>query len=225
MRRLIGSVLMTAAMMLAGCSREMQRGECRFHDPDRLLVINPQNRITDHLSLARRVGEPNALYLMTGPASMDGTVANAIRIDVVTGAETEETISGISQTGGGMPPGWVLFLSDEPISSTAPPLIRRRVLRVDFKGTKTTSPAIGRYFGDSRARVFRKELFTGTRRIVFGQKVLVEQDLTRYDHIPGIIHQAAIEPDGDRIACLCVDTATRIGIFTRSRLEAAPQSK
>lgn len=222
MRHWLGSIV-TAALLFSSCSRGMEHGECRFHAPDQLISVT--SRIEDTLTFAKRRDDPNALYLIYGAASMDGTVMAAIRVDLVTGAQSEETFPGWSQTGGGAPEGWVEFASDEPISRTAHPLIRQRVLRVEFKGTKTTTPAIGRDFGESRTRIGSNERYNGTRRIVFGSRVLLEQDLRRYDHVPSIMHTAAVEPDGDRIACVCADTATRVGIFHRSRLGAAPQSK
>jgi hypothetical protein len=211
-------LLFATLFCLAACGgRQMGTGECRFHDPDKMIVLKSQK--ISLMSVMHHDSEPDALYFVySGPAG-------AIRVDLNTGAESYESVMSGGANGEPPPPGWHYFATADRISPAAPPIIRSGLLRVVFRGTKTTVPAIGHYFGDKRPRLFRKPLFNGTRQVVYGNHVLVEQELKDYDHVPSLAMRTHVEMDGDRIACLCVDNASRIGIFRRGLLDAASASK
>ena len=55
---------------------------------------------------------------------------------------------------------------------------------------------------------------------MFGDHVLVEQDIENYTPRMPIEMYVAVEPDGDRVVCMCRDTDTWLGVFSRKKLES-----
>ena len=220
MQRLALSLLILLAA--ASCAQELQRGPCRFHGAERVLKLRWYT-VADP-ALMRRDGDPNAVLLVLASAEdhLRGRI-DAIRIDLETGAETETSVPYVKQPDGTFAtPGHRRIATPEhPQSPEAQSFVRDGTLRVELDGHKVSFPAVGPGFANKKIRVVEKERYTGTHRVIYGRQPILEQQLIRYDHVPSLASRIAIDPDGDRMACMCTDDATWLAVFRRSALERA----
>lgn len=217
--------MLLLALLIAACGgRERELGDCRFRDPLRLVELRDQRLFT--LRIARAASEPHALYIATGRSvASTAAPAEALRVDLASGAQTwtDVPFGGMSGRGDEQ---WVHFGTGERVSPLAPEPIRSGVLRVAFNGTKTTRKAVGPAFGDQRWRLRDVTTYTGDRVVMHGDRVLLEQTLTNFDHVPGTDRNLAVDPEGGFVAAFCQDRrANWIGIYDRSRLGSPKPSK
>lgn len=226
MRGAIKTLLAIATFATIGC-REMQRGECHFYAPTRLIKLDV---FEDLPRLVSRHSDPNALILITGISEPRTAPRAALRIDVISGRQTIDKVPAADQSGRQPnPPGYTSFILDPGLiqDPSAHSLVRSGTLRVDFRGRNLPNPAIvvpEEMARDKSLKLGRRNNYTGTFSVMFGQRKLFEQELVNYDYIPNLKKFVAIEPDGDRLVCLCNDDrGSWLAVFHRSTLVAEQQ--
>ena len=75
---------------------------------------------------------------------------------------------------------------------------------------------------DGRWAIASEKKFTGTRRLMYGNRPLLQQEFSGWTFMDdGVERAVSIEPDGDRIVCACYDAkGTWLALFSKSKLEA-----
>jgi len=200
-------------MLAGGCSRRSRFGQCVFKAPDKLIKLDipaPPGVI----EIAKRHGDRDALLFLTDAHDEQHRI-DAIRIDLRTGRQSADSMT-YDADGRTPSPGYVQFHS----AFSLDPLFVTKTIRFAYAGRtgKIFYPARSM---EGRWSIESDERFSGTRKIMLGDRVLVEQAIGNYTpHMP-IDSYVAIEPDGDRVVCLCSDTDNWLGIFSRKKLQSA----
>ena len=200
------------ALAVVRCQPEVAIGECRFSGAERVVTLG--NRIVSLDTPVARAGEPsNEVLLLTGGASE--TQRDVLRLDLTTGALSNATMP-YDGSGRSWPhPGYTMFAGS--ILSPVHPLVQRGLIRAVFEGRTFTRKRLA--VSDGKFTTIDEPLFTGTRKVLAGRRVMVEQRLKNYPAGDQALEGVHIEPDGDRIVCLCNDsTGTHAAMFSQAKL-------
>jgi hypothetical protein len=201
-------------LMAVGCQAQASRGRCVIRDADS--VVHIKGKHLNSLEIVRRDSDPKALLLVTGgdDAATQKRQA-AIQVDLNTGEQVEDWVPYELS-----PLGYKRFASGPPLSPLHP-LLASKTLHFEYMGRRTSIPLPNRN-ADGDWSLVRQDHFTGTRRIAYDSHALVDQDFTNYTWLVGIEEHVQIEPDGDRIVCLCTDgRGSWLGVFSKTKLDAA----
>ena len=210
MTRRISAVMAAFILMLAAvaCRGEAMSGECRFVQPSQLTKLPSFSHEGVHI--ARRDSEPEMLLYATGRLSSDDKTQEVMRIFTKTGEFEREWIPYEAE-----PVGYKWFASQYPTH----PLIKSNKIRFQYLGQKS-EVVVPTSDIDGRLRFENRSHFTGTRRLMYGSRPLLEQDLTNWTDLVSVGIFVQIEPDGDRIVLTCTDArATWLAVFSRSELD------
>jgi len=204
-------------LLIADCSREYRFGRCIFERPDKLINLKTREP-RPLLLIARKNADRNALLFLTDPDDEHRRIG-AIRIDLRTGLQSADSMT-YDADGRTPSAGYVQFKS----AYSSHPLFATNTIRFAYTG-RTGKIWYPERSIDGRWSIESDERFTGTRRIMFGNRVLVNQAVTNFTPKMPVDWYVAIEPDGDRVVCLCEDTDVWLGIFSRKKLESAQGSR
>ena len=189
------------------CLGETSRGECRFQEPSQVVKLPAISYVG--LDIARRDSEPEGLLYATGQLSEDNKTQEVMRVFTSTRPFELEWIPYEKE-----PIGYKWF-ADSPRH----PLIKSGKIRFEYLGEKSqvVHPMTDI---DGRLRFENRDHFTGTRRLMYGNRPLLEQDLTNWTELVGVATFVQIEPDGDRIVLFCSDKGgAKLAVFSRSQLD------
>lgn len=225
MRNATLTVAMLTLVSVFACRRPVaESSECVFHAPETLARI--EGRMIDPTPLFWRGADRDALLLQDGTAQ-NGR-AHAWRVDVRTGAVTEDAIAIVDDPRRGPVPApdYIRFRAEREDYAPLP------LLRTDLKGsTQTTwtpqwSPSQGKEGGWKSGSISTTD---GTWRVVFGDKTLLERTYRNAEIIPTLRDAVSIDPDGKLLVCTCADLrGTWIAIhdinnLTRGAAAGAPR--
>ena len=196
------------AMPPIACRGEASRGECQFNGP--LKVVQLPAKYYEGLNIARRDSEPETLLYLTGGLSEDNKTQEVMRVFTGTRQFELEWIPYEAE-----PTGYKRFASEYP----SHPLIQNNKIRFEYLGEKS-QVVVPMSDIDGRLRFENRAHFTGTRRLMYGNRPLLEQDLTNWANLLRVAKFVQIEPDGDRIILFCSDKGgAKLAVFSRSQLD------
>ena len=190
------------------CRGEALRGDCRFNGP--LKVVQLPAEYYEGLNIARRDAEPETLLYVTGGLSEDKKTQEVMRVFTGTRQFELEWIPYEAE-----PAGYKRFASENP----SHPMIQNSKIRFEYLGEKN-EVVVPMSDIDGRLRFENRSHFTGTRRLMYGNHALLEQDLTNWTDLGRVATFVQIEPDGDRIVVACSDkSGAKLAVFSRSQLD------
>jgi hypothetical protein len=196
------------ALIPIACRGEAVSGECEFRRP--LQVVKLPSLSYAGVYVARRDTEPEMLLYATGRLSEDEKTQEVVRIFTEIRQFEREWIPYQAT-----PPGYQWFASRYPTH----PLIQSSKIRFEYLGQKS-EVLLPISDIDGRLRFENRSHFTGTRRIMYGNGLLLQQGLTNWTDIVSVGTFVQIEPDGDRIVLMCTDSSgTYLGVFSRVELD------
>jgi hypothetical protein len=196
------------ALTPIACRGEAIRGDCRFHEP--LKVVQLPAKYYEGLNIARRDAEPETLLYLTGGLSEDKKTQEVMRVFTGTRQFELEWIPYETE-----PAGYKRFASEDPTH----PLMQNSKIRFEYLGEKS-QVVVPISDIDGRLSIENRDHFTGTRRLMYGSRPLLEQDLTNWTNLLRVAKFVQIEPDGDRIVLFCSDrSGAKLAVFSRSQLD------
>jgi hypothetical protein len=209
MTRRMSGIFIVCLFTLApvACLGETSRGECRFHQPSQVVKLPAE--YYQGLDIARRDSEPEMLLYATSRLSDDNKTQEVMRVFTGTRQFDREWIPYEAE-----PAGYTWF-ADSPYH----PLIKSGKIHFEYLGEKSQI-VVPMSDIDGRLRFENRDHFTGTRRLMYGTRPLLEQDLTNWTQIVGVSTFVQLEPDGDRIVLFCSDKGgAKLAVFSRSQLD------
>lgn len=211
---------LTLTISTTACRAEASLGECRIMNPEAFVAVESLGAA---MEILRPQGAPDILVYWGGELGEENTELTVTEIDFRTG-RTRAAVIHHGRSDPWPPPGYVAFIGDEPVGREHA-LVRSGRLRYELLG-KTDTKDRPR-FSEGQPMMEKRQFFTGARRMMYGTRPLLEQSFVNSEYMSPIERDAAIEPDGDRIVCKCVDGKTfqtRVALFSRKKLEAEQAS-
>lgn len=205
------------AISTAACAQEHHRSDCRFLRPQMLMKLEGHLAA---LEVHRRNSDPDALFILDyTDLNEEKTQVGATKIELPSRKMSREYLP-YDGTGRSWPPrGYTPFVSGEAPAEQHP-LIRSHKLRYEYLGRTGTRrfPV----YSEGTWSIGKEERFTGTRRLIYGTRPLLEQDFVNAAYMGDLHDTVQIEPDGDRLVCMCYDgrAGSWIAIFSMKKLEA-----
>lgn len=189
------------------CLGEQQNGPCQFRDPQS--VVRLEDIAFRVLTVLRHRDDDRFLLIMDRIQTAGRDQIAFKKVDLTTGAITNDVIPHKENTAW-PPEGYVGFQS--------PP--QKQAIHYEYLGKTVALPFL-QFEEKRRVSVDREKVFTGTRRIMYGTRPLVEQNFVKRREGDDVENEVAVDPVGDRLVCLCVDMrAAWFGVFSKKKIDA-----
>jgi hypothetical protein len=224
MNRSVSAFAIAVSLIAAGaaaCRAEEKRSECHFLRPEAVVT---SERSWFAMEILRPDGDPETLLAWNGELDEERGALLVTKIDFRTGRTSDALIQ--HREGDPWPPrGHTAFIGEEPVREQHP-FVLTGMLRYDILGRTETKDVIR--LSEGQFVTVKQKRFTGTRRMMFGNRPLLEQSFVNADRsMTEVDRDVLVEPDGDRIVCKCDDgltIKTYIALFSRKKLEAEQAS-
>ena len=198
-----------------GCGEpEFFVSDCRFVNPALLARIESRARVENPWFMWK--GNDRTRLILQHRFDHEG-VADGWEIDLRSGAVTPHTIPYVVNTDPEVPAPeyveWVGLSYDRVLH----PLIVSKTLRTEFTGEpeRHWRPRLSLFrFNRPSVRDVSYRTRTGTWRVMFGARPLLERTYKNSRLYPSVDEHARIDPEGDLLACLCADArGSWVGIY------------
>ncbi len=198
------------------CTSEARLGPCRFLQADVTVKLEEDLMFLD---VVKHATEQDAIYVLDyGDVDHAARTMSAARIDARTGQMTKASLRIDDYNR--LIDDFKDFEPDRQFGKSYP-MFRTGFLRYDYVGRRWRHKFFQRSL-EGKWSIEDEPRFTGTRRLLYGTRLLLEQEIVDGRELGEAYEHVQIEPNGDRIVAMCSEPAyTWIGVFSRSKLDAA----